>query len=258
MKNSNEKANPEEGFPQESPNLEMEDSPGIDANEIPVVPTELDPIQEARVQALAKTRARRSLDLKSRQAKTVTQTAQESPGTPGGETVNPSPEPEVPITKVGWVDVPGEFLLEWTANPWRARPKRLAVLTMFYLLLYSTVWLLDLQDSVLVIVVPILLIGNASSHLLPSKYIITEEGIYWKNYLNMMFKDWLAIEGIVFEEEMGELFFDQQSFRNRIQRGIPLYYPDNRPEVESMVRRCHSAKWDQLREEVRQRATNSG
>jgi len=125
------------------------------------------------------------------------------------------------------------------------------MLAVSYLALYGLVWVFALQETILLVIVPIVLVGSAASHFMRSEYIITEEGIYWRNFMNMMFRDWLEIEVFIFEEEMGELFFDSKSLRNRVQRSIPVYYDENRPQVEALVREHHGMKWEKLRDEVR-------
>ncbi|MCL2498069.1 MAG: hypothetical protein FWF06_05580, partial [Symbiobacteriaceae bacterium] len=103
----------------------------------------------------------------------------------------------------------------------------------------------------LLVIAPIVLVGSASSHFMPSLYVLTEEGVYWRCFLNMNFKKWTEVEGMLFENDMAEIFLETKSFRNRILRSIPLYYNRNRDEVEETVRRLHKVKWDEIREQVR-------
>ena len=191
-----------------------------------------DVMGEAEVRALAKRRARRHLDRDKS----------------GG--VNNVKAVTVPSQKMGWVEVPGTIQLEWKANPWRARPKRLLALSAWMIGLCILSYFLLPDNYIMMIVTPIIIFGSASSHLIPSKYAITEEGIFWSNYLNMIFKPWTDIESCVFDDEMAELFFDTSSVRSRIQRGIPMYYGDNRDEVEALVKKLHGEAWDSLRHEV--------
>lgn len=198
---------------------------------------------EAEVRILARSRARRSLTLTSRE---------ERPASASGESEEEEEE-EIPVQRVGWVDVPGEVRLDWKANPWRARPGKLSLLVAIYVGLFLFAYWMAPQDYLLLAIIPVILLASASRHLLPSRYIITTEGIYWYNFMDMMFRPWLAIEDFVFTDEMGELFFDTKTIRSRIQRGISVYYNGNRTEVESLIRELHDAKWEKLRSEVRQR-----
>ena len=191
-----------------------------------------DVMGEAEVRALAKRRARRHLD---RDKTSVAKNVKAAP---------------VSSQKIGWVEVPGTIQFEWKANPWRARPKRLLALSAWMIGLCILSYLLLPDNYIMMIVTPIIIFGSASSHLIPSKYTITEEGIYWSNYLNMIFKPWTDIETCVFDDEMAELFFDTSSVRSRIQRGIPLYYGDSRDEIEVLVKKLHGEAWDSLRHEV--------
>ena len=202
--------------------------------------TQLDPLGEVEVRRLARTRAKRSLDLSKLENTAV------------------KAEEEIPIRRVGWVDVPGEVLLEWWANPWNARPMKLLMLSASYVALFAFACWIAPQDYFLLAIIPIVLFASASSHLIPSRYIITTEGIYWANFLDMMFRPWLVIEDFMFTDEMAELFFDKRSVRARIQRSIPVYYGKKelgmRDEIEKLVRQLHAEKWEGLRDEVRQEA----
>ncbi|MCE5197315.1 MAG: hypothetical protein LLG09_09405 [Negativicutes bacterium] len=149
--------------------------------------------------------------------------------------------------KIGWTEVPGEILLDWKGRPWRARPKKLAILVFFYLCLCLLAVRIIPEFGIFLAVVPLVLLGNSSSHLVNSYYVVTTEGVYWKNFANQMFKPWIAIEGFIFEDEMAELFFERGNIRARIQRSMPVYYDQNREEVERLIREYHGAAWKQIR-----------
>ena len=152
--------------------------------------------------------------------------------------------------KIGWTEVPGEILLDWKGRPWRARPKKLTVLTLFYVFLFLLAIKVLPEFGIFLAVIPLVLLGNSSSHLVNSYYVVTTEGVYWKNFANQMFKPWIAIEGFIFEDEMAELFFERGNIRARIQRSMPVYYDQNREEVERVIREYHGAVWKQIRERV--------
>jgi len=48
-------------------------------------------------------------------------------------------------------------------------------------------------------------------------------------------------------DEMAELFFERGNIRARIQRSMPVYYDQNREEVERLIREYHGAAWKQIR-----------
>jgi len=230
---------PEESMQEHSDATETTKNVQENAQVIAQGGTQLDPLGEVEVRRLARARARRSLDLAKMES---TREAEE----------------DIPVKRVGWVDVPGEVLLEWWANPWSARPMKLLLLTVSYVALFAFACWIAPQDYFLLAIIPIVLFASASSHLVPSRYIITTEGIYWANFMDMMFRPWLVIEDYIFGDEMAELFFDKRSVRARIQRSIPVYYgkkdSGKRDEIENLVRRLHSEKWELLREEVRNQA----
>jgi len=152
--------------------------------------------------------------------------------------------------KIGWTEVPGDVLLDWKGRPWKARPKKLALLVLFYIFLYVLVIKIVPEIGIFLVLIPLVLLGNSSSHLLNSYYVVTTAGVYWKNFANQMFKPWIAIEGFIFEDEMAELFFERGNIRSRIQRSMPIYYDNNREEVEGLIREYHGAAWKEIRERV--------
>jgi hypothetical protein len=152
--------------------------------------------------------------------------------------------------KIGWIEVPGEILLVWKGKPWESRPKKLALLVAFYVFSYLISLLIFPDLGLFLVLIPLLLLGSASSHLVNSYYIITSEGVYWKNFLNQMFKPWIGIEGFIFEEEMGELFFEKGSIRSRIQRNMPIYYDGNHERVESLIKEYHTRAWASIKERI--------
>lgn len=145
--------------------------------------------------------------------------------------------------KIGYVEVPGEIFLVWNGQPWRSRPKKLALLVGLYFLIFLAALFLIPDAGLFLFLVPVLLLGSASAHLVNSQYVITDQGIYWRNFINQMFKPWIEIENFIFEDDMAELFFDKGSVRSRIQRNMPLYYDDNRQAVEVYVRKFHDLAW---------------
>lgn len=149
--------------------------------------------------------------------------------------------------KIGYIEVPGEILLAWSGKPWQSRPKKLAILVALYLVFYLvSLWVFP-DLGLFLILIPLLLFGSASSHLTNSFYVITSEGVYWKNFLNQMFKPWIGIENFIFEDEMGELFFEKGTVRSRIQRNMPIYYDKNRDMVEKLIRQNHERAWVDIR-----------
>jgi len=152
--------------------------------------------------------------------------------------------------KIGWIEVPGEILLAWKGKPWESRPKKLALLVAFYVFSYLISLYIFPDLGLFLVLIPLLLFGSASSHLVNSYYIITSEGVYWKNFLNQMFKPWIGIEGFIFDKDMGELFFEKGSIRSRIQRNMPIYYEDNRDRVESLIKENHTQAWASIKERI--------
>ncbi|GEM_PF-4340265 len=152
--------------------------------------------------------------------------------------------------KIGWIEVPGEILFTWNGKPWSSRPKKLMLLVAFYVFFFLLSLFLFPDLGLFLILIPLLLFGSASAHLVNSHYVITSEGVYWKNFLNQMFKPWIGIEGFIFENEMGELFFEKGSIRSRIQRNMPIYYDSNREQVESLIREYHTKAWAGIKERI--------
>lgn len=152
--------------------------------------------------------------------------------------------------KIGWTEVPGEILLAWKGEPWKSRPKKLALLVAFYMISYVVALLIFPDLGLFLVLIPLLLFGSASSHLVNSYYVITSEGVYWKNFLNQMFKPWIGIEGFIFENDMGELFFEKGSIRSRIQRNMPIYYEGNREQVETLIREYHTKSWADIKKRI--------
>lgn len=152
--------------------------------------------------------------------------------------------------KIGWTEVPGTILLDWTGRPWKARPKKLTLLVLFYIVLFILAIKIIPELGIFLAAIPLVLLGNSSAHLINSYYVVTTEGVYWKNFANQMFKPWIAIDGFIFEDEMAELFFERSSIRSRIQRSMPIYYDYNRTEVESTIREYHGSVWKEIRERV--------
>ena len=164
--------------------------------------------------------------------------------------------PTPPIQKFGWLDVPGNAVLTWTGSPWKSRPKKMAILVAFFLLLWFIVWLIDRHNTVILLITPVILVLSTAAHFFNSSYMITDEGICWKN-INMLYKGWLDVDGFTFEDDAAEIFFNKRTFRNRVNRSVTLYYDNNRAEVEAAVRECYDAKWKELRELVKQRKAST-
>ena len=159
--------------------------------------------------------------------------------------------------KIGYLEVPGEILQVWNGKPWESRPNILAMLGGIYVLLFAIFLYLMPDAGFFLLLIPLLLFGSASAHLVNSQYVITDQGIYWRNFMNQIFKRWSEIENFIFEEEMGELFFEKSNMRSRIQRNMPIYYQDNKEEIEQNVKDLHAKAWaekkaieDRIRAEV--------
>lgn len=141
--------------------------------------------------------------------------------------------------------IQGEQLLEWQGNPWKTRWKKLAALLAIYVLMIAVANWVAPNEIVLLIILPIMLVSGSAPHLFPSRYILTTEGIYWQNFVSKTFKPWIAFSQIGYYEDALELFYNPASIRNRILRGIIVYFDDNQDEVKATVKRLwseHQAK----------------
>ena len=70
--------------------------------------------------------------------------------------------------KIGWVETPGEILLAWKGKPWNSRPKKLALLVACYIAFYLIALKLFPDMGLFLVLIPLLLLGSASAHLLNS------------------------------------------------------------------------------------------
>ncbi len=160
----------------------------------------------------------------------------------------PSPVAEKPAAKSAFgsgPEIKGEQLMEWSGNPWRTRWKKLAALLGVYVLMVAVANWFAPNEIVLIVLLPIMLVGSSAPHLFPSRYILTTEGIYWQNFVSKTFKPWIAFAQIGYYEDALELFYNQASVRNRILRGIIVYFDDNQDEVKATIKRLwseHQAK----------------
>lgn len=176
-------------------------------------------------------------------------------GTQKNQVADPPQEPNLETIrdekgKIGWVEVPGEILYAWNGKPWASRPKKLALLVAFYVFFFLVSLAIFPDLGLFLVLIPLLLFGSTSAHLVNSYYVITTEGVYWKNFLNQMFKPWIGIEAFIFEDEMGELFFEKGSIRSRIQRNMPIYYDKNREQVETLIQENHTQAWAGIKERI--------
>lgn len=175
----------------------------------------------------------------SKKANTGAPKAVEKPASKGLGTISSGPE------------IRGEKLLEWSGNPWKTRWKKLAALLFVYVLMVAVANWIAPKEVVLLFVLPIMLVASSAPHLFPSRYILTTEGIYWQNFVSKTFKPWLAFSKIGYYEDALELLYNPASVRNRILRGIIVYYDANQDEVKATVKRLwaeHQPKVDGSKE----------
>ncbi|MGE5654622.1 MAG: hypothetical protein ACM3ZQ_10265 [Bacillota bacterium] len=137
-------------------------------------------------------------------------------------------------------EIRGEQLMEWSGNPWKTRWKKLAALLAIYVLMVAIANWIAPNEVFLIYLLPIMLVGSSAPHLFPSRYILTTEGIYWQNFVSKTFRPWIAFTQIGYYDDALELFYNPASVRNRILRGIIVYYDDNQDEVKAMVKRLWS------------------
>ncbi len=158
-----------------------------------------------------------------------------------------APVAEKPVTKLangmgGGPEIRGEHVLEWSGNPWKTRWKKLSLLLGIYVLMVAVANWFAPNEVLLMFLLPIMLVGNSAPHLFPSHYILTTEGIYWRNFVSKTFKPWIAFAQIGYYEDALELLYNPATVRNRILRGIIVYYADNQDEVKATVKRLWSER----------------
>ncbi|MDP3058640.1 MAG: hypothetical protein Q8N36_04215 [bacterium] len=129
----------------------------------------------------------------------------------------------------------GETLLEWTAMPYKYNRKKTAWLVVaivaFPLLVY---W--SSRDFVYSLIAAMVLMGAFVGFVLPTSYVVTTEGIFYKDVFNKAFKKWDAFKRYTKYDDGLQLWFSQSQMRERLLRGIFVYYGSgNQQEVLAII-----------------------
>lgn len=119
----------------------------------------------------------------------------------------------------------GKVLLSWRAQPYAEEKMKTVILIVSTLLFGRLVWYaFDIYAGILAVMVSL---GAFSSFLLPSSYVLYENGLEVKaNVNNPVFRRWIAFTSYHIFPDGVQMMFGKRRVRDRLMKGILVYFGD--------------------------------
>lgn len=116
----------------------------------------------------------------------------------------------------------GRELISWRAHPFMLEKRKSAILVSSTLAFAALVWYAyDLISAILTLVI---CVGAFAGFVLPTDYKLTEVGMQSKNGFNKVTRKWTAFANYHTYSDGIQLMYHQRSLRERILKGVFVYY----------------------------------
>lgn len=130
--------------------------------------------------------------------------------------------------------VQGKILLSWRVHPLMQQKRKGLILTLsslgFLALIASS------YEFAYVVVSAVMIIGAFGSFVLPSNYILTDQGIRFQNGMNNLERKWSAFGRYQVYPDGIQLLYKGKGLRERVLRGIFVYYGDQPDKVKEIIK----------------------
>ncbi len=132
-------------------------------------------------------------------------------------------------------EVQGKELLSWRVHPLLEQKRKGTILVL------SSIGFLGLVayagfELVYILVSAIIIVGAFGSFVLPSTYVLTDQGIKFRNGANILERKWTAFGSYQVYADGIQLFYKGKGLRERILRGIFVYYGEQPDKVKEIIK----------------------
>lgn len=131
----------------------------------------------------------------------------------------------------------GDILLKWSKHPLKETPKRSALVILSMIVFIGLIIWIE-TTPLLVVLAIFLIVSSTAGYLFPNRYLFTTEGIYYNNIITDSFRSWRRFRRFTVYSDAVYMHFSKRGLRNRIARGILVYFDNNRDDVVRIIEQC--------------------